>query len=277
MYKRSPLDHPESIYALIPPAKKEVVKPPMHKSKYPGNAAPSSSTFGRATVTQIPVFNVAGDYEVKPSNHRYKQEGAVMGRGSHNPKTTAYLKKNTKPSLPEAKQFSYTQQKKAALDTKGITIKPKQTNKNFIKENALKVIMAKPTTRDNGGPDFMAKEDYGKVPAYLKEVKKEIEDEQEYIRTIMMQEQEAYTAAQPKMRLLSEEDRLSLLDQLKTKWDAVDKQYQLQTHVVDLDTIGKVRRKEEYESQLQNLEKMIEKLERKNVFVQEDFSYDMFM
>jgi hypothetical protein len=86
----------------------------------------------------------------------------------------------------------------------------------------------------------------------------------------MMAEREQYQSMQPKMRLLAEEDRLQLLDQLKKKWESVNKVYQLSTHVVDLDTIGKVRRKEEYEAQLQQLEKSIEKLSKKNIFVQED-------
>jgi len=45
------------------------------------------------------------------------------------------------------------------------------------------------------------------------------------------------------------------------------------THNIVLDTIGKIRRKEEYEGQLQTLEKSIEKLSKKFVFVQDADPY----
>ena len=49
---------------------------------------------------------------------------------------------------------------------------------------------------------------------------------------------------------------------------------QTMTHLVSLDTIGKTRRKEDYESQLQQLEKSIDKLSKKFVFVQDnEFGY----
>ena len=89
--------------------------------------------------------------------------------------------------------------------------------------------------------DYLKKPGYGKRPEYLDQVENEIKEEQEYIRSVMMQE-DMYAQTQPKMRLLSEEDRLTLLDQLKSKWETINQQYQLSTHVVDLDTIGKVRR-----------------------------------
>ena len=41
------------------------------------------------------------------------------------------------------------------------------------------------------------------------------------------------------------------------------------THLVRLDTIGKVRRKEEYEAELSSLEASIEKLSKANVFIQD--------
>ena len=88
---------------------------------------------------------------------------------------------------------------------------------------------------------YTKKADYGTVPKYLDDVKQEIAGEEEYIRTMMQQQSQMYSS-QPTMRLLSEEDRLQLLNNLKNKWETVNKSYQLSTHVVDLDTIGKVRR-----------------------------------
>merc|ERR1712224_816964 len=43
--------------------------------------------------------------------------------------------------------------------------------------------------------------------------------------------------------------------------------YQATTHLTKLDTIGKVRRKEKYEAELTQIEKDIEKLNRKHIYV----------
>lgn len=270
------MDHNESIYNLIAPEQAAIQKPPMYKSKFPGTTPPTTSTFGRASVSQIPVTNVAGDYSMQPSNHRYKQGGALMGAGRHVADTRTFLRKNTKATLPEAKAFTYAEKSKPALVTKS-AISPKQPrpSRNFIKENALEVIMSKPQNLPQPETRYTKKADFGKVPTYLNDVAQEIKEEEEYIRTMMNQQNQSYQSQQPRMRLLSEEDRLQLLDNLKKKWESVNKVYQLQTHVVDLDTIGKVKRKEEHESLLQNLEKSIEKLSKKNIFVQEDM-YDMY-
>jgi hypothetical protein len=86
----------------------------------------------------------------------------------------------------------------------------------------------------------------------------------------MEREQQEIQASQPQMRQLPEEERLMLLTDLKTKWGLVNKKYQLGSHMVNLDTIGKIRRKEQYESELRQLEAAIEKLSRSPVFVQDE-------
>ena len=70
---------------------------------------------------------------------------------------------------------------------------------------------------------------------------------------------------------MPDNERAELITSLKTKWDAVNKTYQ-QTSVLSLaslDTIGKVKRKEMYEAQLAQIEKDIEKLSKKNIYVRE--------
>jgi hypothetical protein len=115
--------------------------------------------------------------------------------------------------------------------------------------------------------DYLRKPDFGKVPAYIDNVKNEITAEKEYIRQVMEREREEEEKYSPKMRLLPENERENLLVELKQKWEAVNKQYQGITHIVTLDTMGKVRRKEQYENELQQIEKSIEKLSKKFVFV----------
>ena len=67
-------------------------------------------------------------------------------------------------------------------------------------------------------------------------------------------------------------ERLALVHSLKTKWEEVNKIYQ-STSVLSLDsldTIGKVKRKEMYEAQLAQIEKDIEKLSKKQVYIADD-------
>lgn len=143
----------------------------------------------------------------------------------------------------------------------------KSSTKNFISENALAVIMADARRPQRTDIDYTKKEDFGKTPAYLSNVKAEIAAEKDYIRRVMEAEAEEESKYQPKTHVLPEEERLKLLTQLKIKWEAVNKQYQTTTHMVTLDTMGKVRRKEKYETELQQIEKSIEKLSKSIVLV----------
>ena len=60
---------------------------------------------------------------------------------------------------------------------------------------------------------------------------------------------------------IDDTERIQILDALKAKWDLVNKRYQKMAHVVQLDTIGMVRRKEGMEKELKQLEYDIEKLQ----------------
>jgi hypothetical protein len=59
-----------------------------------------------------------------------------------------------------------------------------------------------------------------------------------------------------------------VLASLKRKWDSVNAKYQKMTHLVKLDTTGKIQRKEALEKELNQLEADIEKLaNRGQVFI----------
>ena len=100
------------------------------------------------------------------------------------------------------------------------------------------------------------------MPGYLSQVKEEIRRENEmidaYVKEQMGYEENAGEALEP----LSEDERASLIRALKKKWDSVNEKYQQMTHVVKLDTVGKIKRKEGMEHELKQLEADIEKLER---------------
>ena len=110
---------------------------------------------------------------------------------------------------------------------------------------------------------------FGEVPPYLTKIKQEINDEYEYIKSM---QQQADMEGPPGMHVMPEDTRGELILALKTKWDAVNKAYQQSSvlSLASLDTIGKVKRKEMYEAQLAQIEKDIEKLSKKTVYVTDE-------
>lgn len=108
----------------------------------------------------------------------------------------------------------------------------------------------------------MKKEDFGKVPAYLTQVKEEIKRENEMIEKYVKEQMGEVEEAPEVFEEFSEEERFELVNALKAKWDMVNAQYQKITHLVKLDTAGQVRRKETLEAQLAKLEADIQRLDR---------------
>jgi len=105
-------------------------------------------------------------------------------------------------------------------------------------------------------------ENYGKIPAYLIENQRAVKQEKD--------ESEARREMEkPTVRILPEKERQELLTGLKDEWNKTNGFYQQMTHLVQLDTIGKIRRKEAFETKLTQLEKDIETLSKPHVIVRE--------
>jgi len=263
----------ENIYNLIPPEFVEVQKPPTYVSKHPSNTAPTASTFGKSTASQLMTTNLAGELAPGKINHEHVKSGATFGpKKLHQADPNGYLKK-TKAELPLPPKFYARGPMESTIPPYALPTINKKSAVNYVKQNALSAITQPVGNRPVPQTRFVDREGYGKKPAYLNKVKKEIQAEKDYVRAAMEQERQSYEMGQPHRRLLSEEDRLMLLENLKNKWEVVNKQYQAMTHMVILDTLGKVRRKEEYEAQLQSLEKSVEKLSKKFVFVEDAPQY----
>lgn len=124
----------------------------------------------------------------------------------------------------------------------GVLIAPKQTGKLEL--------------------NYMKKEDFGKVPAYLSQVKEEIKRENQMIERYVKEQMGEVEEAPEVYEELTEGEREALVDALKAKWDTVNAQYQKITHLVKLDTAGQLRRKEQLEAQLTKLENDIQRLDR---------------
>merc|ERR1711920_1136914 len=138
------------------------------------------------------------------------------------------------------------------------------TSKNFVVANAVETILACPKKTSTTAKDYLHKEDFGKVPKYLNQIKADIDAEYNYIQEL----QEQYNESQgDRHKQMSEDERQNLIFGLKSKWEAVNTEYQASTHLTKLDTIGKTKRKEKYEAELAQIEKDIEKLNRKNIMI----------
>lgn len=273
--RQQPDPFSESIYHLLPQPVAAAPVKTRHKSMYPPNTRPTASTFGPSTGSACMTTNLGGDYEIEPQSHAHKQSYATFGKKSHYSDPTNYLKKSTKQSL-EVKSFQYKDTikppvvKRSEKPTMG-----RRSNANFIQENALNVITAETKKKYIEEPRYVNKPEYGQVPAYLSKVKAEVAAEQEYIQQYRESQAAMYDTA-PQMQLLEESERVKLVAKLKKKWEEINRQYQGSTHVVTLDTVGKMRRKEDYESNLQSLEEAIHKMSKPFVFVHDSEQYNHY-
>jgi hypothetical protein len=107
--------------------------------------------------------------------------------------------------------------------------------------------------------DYLNKPEFGKIPGYITRIKRQVDRENQRIQ----KEQEAAEAhRQSKQRPLTTDEREEIANGLKAKWQNLNAQYQKITHMTVLDTISKVRRKESYERELDQVEKDIKLLGR---------------
>merc|ERR1711865_239044 len=242
----TPMMNEESVYCLIPPVINPPPKPPLYRSKYPGVAA----TDKRCSATM-------GPPKVQPPNP--------------NTFLKSYTREDNK--LAEPSKFEYTDSRTRKPHPPRRQDRPVQglvTSKNFITCNAVENILAVPKKTDVRQVSYMNKEGDGKVPHYLEKVKAEIEDEYNYIQSM----QEAYDEEGEdgcRTRVLDNNQKIDMIEGLKTNWDRINKAYQ--TLSFTLDTPAKKQRKEEFEAQLEQIERDIERLTKGNIFVEDEPDY----
>jgi len=267
-------DGEESIYKIIPPKMVHPQKPPMYKSSHKGSVPPTGSTFGAVGTSHPMLLNLSGDASdrVVPLKG-HKDLGKAPGSLQPDPQKYLVKKSSSVPSLPTVKKDMPHLLQPSKLRTKNRPAVPRLedtpimnlvTSKNFVVANAVETILAAPKKTSQGAKDYLHKEDYGKVPKYLNHIKQDIDAEYEYIRQLQAQEEEQRNA---NSRLLGDEEKHNLIQGLKAKWEQINTDYQAITHLTVLDTMGKIRRKEKYEAELAQTEKDIEKLNRKNIYV----------
>jgi hypothetical protein len=123
--------------------------------------------------------------------------------------------------------------------------------KDYVTTNAVSVILADPKPGLTEPVDYLQKPDFGKIPKYISRIKSDLKKQ---VELEMKLRQEAEMASRSKQRILTDDERKELAAGLSSKWKQVNSEYQKITHMTVLDTIGKVRRKELLEEQLEQLE-----------------------
>merc|ERR1712164_7743 len=240
----------ESIYCLIPPVIAPPPKPPLYRSAYPGVTAAER----RPAATMGPL-------KVTPPNPQNFLK--------------SYTREDNK--LPEPQKFEFTD----AVDKKPAVPRRNErpvlglvTSKNFITCNAVENILAVPKKTDVRQVSYVNKKGYGKVPAYLEKVKAEIQDEYNYIQQMQEAYDEQGDDGQCRTRMMANDEKMAMLEGLKTNWDRINKAYQ--TLSFTLDRPAKKQRKEEFEAQLEQIERDIEKLSKGTLFIEEQPSFEQW-
>lgn len=211
---------------------------------------------------------MAGEYTNFDGAHCFKAQSAHFGKpiGSVKPTPTSFIKKGAGTMvLSDPKKFNYkTAELKPPVPKKDeAPIHGLKTDKNFIVSNAVEIIL-KPAKRIPEENNPLKKANYGKVPEYLEKIKNNIEEEYTTLRQLKEEQQ----AEEEKMKyLMSSEEIAELKEGLKKKWEAVNKEYQMITHIRKPDTQGLKRRKENCERELAQIEKDMALLDKPFVFV----------
>jgi hypothetical protein len=245
---------PESIYNLVAEETPEVrLEPKTHRSK-------KSSEH-----TDVPgsTFGCHGSSRLPGAGKVTKKGGAMFG-----PHKTLSPTSSVQVNAPSTGgntkgQFSYPASSRPPLPSKSeVPVYGIRTDKNFVTANAVEAILQVPKSTVDVNLNYLEKEDYGKVPAYLTNVKEEVKRENEMIDKYVREQMGVVDMEEDVFDPMSEEERSELLFALKKKWDEVNAKYQKITHLVQLDTAGQIRRKEHLEKALKELETDIARLSK---------------
>ena len=173
-----------------------------------------------------------------------------------------------KPAVPSARRAAATAAAPSSSSasrspsTSSSTSSSQQRRRDFVTENAVGAMTARPRGRAPAeAPNWLARDGFGAVPAYLREVKAAVAGEAAAKAAAAAAAAAAAEAA--KGRRLSDDERAALVLGLKQRWDEVNAEYQRVTHKrVSSATsiVSEVRFKEKCEGALARLEDDIRRL-----------------
>lgn len=252
---------------------------PLYRSAHPHSTPPTASTFGASIATTVPVTNVGGEYDTPAKVHPFVKDFAEFGpKSAAKPDPLGFVAAHSGEKAKLAGKAEKTQhqkvQRKPSLDTRlkdagSLSLSSSSpSSRNFIAENTTRAVNMKAKRPDSKEMDYLQKDDFGKVPTYLNEVKEQVETERIAV-------QQAYARANGQhnattLSVLKPEDQQGLLLKLKVRWEETMKNYQLLTHMnANNLTIGNLKRKEQLEQQLQEIELAIAKIDHAVVLIRQ--------
>jgi len=240
------MDEEETIYNLIPKPPPVIVKGPLHVSKYAGD-----TTFMTAKKRAHGTMGEPKE-KLQKSPEEFLKKRAVC---------------RDLPPKKEVSPHGNTTLKRPPVPSANETLKVKDPpKKNYILENWKKAPQTKKLHPEKPVTFYTEKPEFGKVPKYLDKVKKQSQAEAEYwdeVRESMMPED-----TETRCRLLSEEERLEILEGLQSNLADVKRRYAALSF--GQDNLSFRRKKEEMESQMAQLESDIATFERQNVYITEN-------
>lgn len=118
-----------------------------------------------------------------------------------------------------------------------------KTSKDYVNCNAVEIINSTAKKRKEMEAPFTSRDGYGKVPAYLANVKAEIEHEKELVDMYVEEQYGSAKGCQEDQEVLDEGERRVLINQLKQRWGDVNAEYQKYCHKMIFDTPGERKRK----------------------------------
>ena len=237
----------ETIYNLIPKPPPVIVKEPLHKSKFAG-----STTFdtvkrrGHGTMGQP---NDVIKAEMAPN--RFLKKGSRC--------------KNLPPKTRSPPHGQETLQKPPVPRQAEIPKNKPTQKKNLILENWRNAPKTKKLHPEKPQTWYTDKEDFGKTPKYLSRVEKEFKSENAYwdeVRESMLPED-----TETRCRLLSEEERLEILEGLNANLADLKKRYASMSF--GQDHLSFRKRKESMENDMAQIEADIKTFSRANVYITE--------
>ena len=234
----------ESIYNLIPREEEIQKKPDRYKSKFSPKIPPTYSTLCHKTTTRPGVTNPRGSYELEGGTHSHKGLYATIGtkKGVVKPNPNSFSKKGSGAFIQaKISRCHYPSQERKpqipAKDDKPIL--GLVSDKNYVISNAVENILSVPKNSKLSQPDYLKKKDYGQIPKYIEQIKKDVEDEYQIVKELQIQEEDEKLKEK---FLMQDEERRDLIAALKKKWEIIHHQYQEITHITKIDTISLKRK-----------------------------------
>eukprot|EP00758_Cryptobia_borreli_P001687 Tbor_TRINITY_DN2448_c0_g1::TRINITY_DN2448_c0_g1_i1::g.2557::m.2557 len=286
----------ESIYNLIPPEEVGYDAPPLYRSKYNkskkglsgpmitesgavligtgvnnDDSIPSYSTFpnkkcGGHLVSVVGTDGTAAKLFARPAAPIGKEVADTID-------TKNFLKKGEKhPPLPQPRNVQralVVAPRAPVTKNDDAPVMGLSSNRNFVRTNAVEAICTEPKKRNAEGHLAVHRKDFGRVPVYLDRVKDTLREERELLEAYdeRIRAAEAKSKAQY-IRELCDEERTELLVQLKNAFG--ERMRVMQSLPFSRDTMSQKIRREALEVEIKEIEKGIEKLEKKVVYVYRD-------